>query len=89
MTESNAPTVSWQAGTPLTIGGLMLLPIERTTRQVAKGRAGVWLAVTKEAHAIVLNDGGTLRAVGADAMPVSLAQLRASVPGLDAVLATI
>lgn len=82
-------TVSWQVGAALTIAGLTLLPIERTTRQVVRGGAGVWMAMTKEARAIVLIEGGTARAFGVDAMPMSLAQLRTDVPGLDAVLARI
>lgn len=82
-------TDTLSAGQPVTLGGLTLLPIERTRvlAQISHGRP--WVAASKQVHVLILRDAAGLRAFDADARPLPLAQLRQQLPDLDAWLARL
>jgi hypothetical protein len=78
-----------RAGTPLTVGSVTLVPIERVVLQADGGRSGAWFAAGKEPCALIVRDGAGLRAVDTGAAQLPLDLLREQVAGLDAVLAAI
>ncbi len=84
MAEHHQRRLQWQAGPPLTVGAVTLLPIEQVLLQVHAGRAGGWITVSKEAVAIVVRDALLhWHALAADGSPMELDALRDRVPGLD------
>jgi len=84
---SHAETV--RAGTPLRVGSVTLLPIERVVVRSDMGALGAWFTAAKEPYALVVRDAGGIRALDIGATPVSLEALREGIPGLDAVLASM
>ena len=89
MRERSSRTLSVRVGTPLEVGQVTLLPIERIVTHADRCSDGAWFLVSKEPYAIVVRDAAGLHALGADAVALSLDRLREEVPGLDAVLASI
>jgi hypothetical protein len=89
MPERASHTETVRAGTPLRVGRVTLLPIERVVVRCQVGSLGAWLGATKEPYALVLRDEGGLRVVDASATEVSLEALRERLPGLDAALASM
>ena len=89
MLEPKLRTETLQAGTPLTVGGVTLLPIEHIVIHATKGNIGAWVSVAKEPYALIVRDSNGVHMLDTDVADVSLAQLRESVPGLDALLATM
>jgi hypothetical protein len=85
--ERRARTETWQAGKPLNVGTLTLVPIARMVLHAINGGEVVWLSASKEAQAIVVRDGVGTRAISTTASPVTLEMLREKIPDLDAVLA--
>ena len=77
------------AGTPVSHGPVMLLPIERVVLNAGCGNTRLWFSANKELYALIVHDAGGLRALDTDAAAVSLDELRERVPGLDAVLAAM
>ena len=86
MLERTRPTETVRAGTPVTRGTVMLLPIERVVLHSGRGKTRVWFSATKEPYALIVRDAGGLWAIDTDAAAVSLEALRQRVPGLDTVL---
>ena len=84
---SHAETV--RAGTPLRVGSVTLLPIERVVVHSDVGALGAWFTAAKEPYALVVRDAGGLRALDMGTTPVSLEALRDGIQGLDAVLASL
>lgn len=93
MLERTRHTETVRAGTPVTHGAVMLLPIERVVlhsgRGDDRGSTRVWFSAIKEPYALIVRDAGGLWAIDTDAAAVSLEALRQSVPGLDTVLAAM
>lgn len=89
MLECTSHTETVRAGTPVTHGAVMLLPIERVVLHSGRGNTRVWFSVIKEPYALVVRDAGGLWAIDTDAAAVSLDGLRERVPGLDTVLAAM
>jgi hypothetical protein len=89
MLERTSHTEIVRAGTPVTQGAVMLLPIERVELHSGWGNTRVWLSAIKEPYALIVRDAGGLWAVDIDAAAVSLEALRQRVPGLDTVLAAM
>ncbi len=86
MAEPPLHRTHWQAGRPLRVGGLTLLPIERVLLHAQRGRHGGWVTASKEPAAIVVRDALRWHALAADGSPMDLDALRQRVPGLDALL---
>jgi hypothetical protein len=87
MPERASRTETIRAGTPLRVGRVTLLPIERVVVRWHVWALGACFGAAKEPYALVVRDDGGIRAVDAGAREVSLEALRERVPGLDAVLA--
>ncbi|MBW6493179.1 MAG: hypothetical protein K0B16_01240 [Burkholderiaceae bacterium] len=51
------------AGAPVTIGALVLVPIERVVKHVDIGESGLWFSFEKEPYALVVRDANGARAV--------------------------
>ena len=89
MLECTRRSETVRAGTPVTHGAVMLLPIERVVLHSGRGNTRVWFSAIKEPYALIVRDAGGLWAIDTDAAAVSLEALRESVPGLDTVLAAM
>ena len=77
-----------RADPPVTVGSVTLLPIARIVVH-AIGTTPAWVAASKEPFALVVRDAGGIRALDANARPIPLEELRAKVPGLDALIGSI
>lgn len=89
MLERTRHTETVRAGTPVTHGAVLLLPIERVVLHSGWGNTRVWFSAIKEPYALIVRDAGGLWAIDTDAVAVSLDGLRERVPGLDTVLAAM
>jgi hypothetical protein len=89
MPERQEHTETLRAGTPLTVGAVTLLPIERVVMHSDKGASGLWFAVAKEPYALVVRDPGGLRGFDANAAQVSLERLCEKISGLEVLLASM
>lgn len=89
MPERSTRTLSVRVGTPLEVGPVTLVPIERIVTHADRWKERAWFLVCKEPYAIVVRDAAGVRAVGTDAVALSLDRLREEVPELDAVLGAI
>lgn len=89
MPEHEGHTETLRAGTPFTVGTVTLLPIERVVLQEHKGSTGVWCWASKEPHALIVRDPGGIHVLQTDTAAGSLEQLRAKIPGLDTLLASL
>lgn len=77
-----------RAATPLRIGAVTLLPLERIVVRVERGVLGAtWVFAAREPYALIVRDADGVRVVAIGVTGVSLEQLRERIPGLDAVLA--
>jgi hypothetical protein len=88
MPERKTHGETLQAGAPITVGALVLVPIERVERHVDIGESGLWFSFEKVPYALVIRDAYGTRAVNVEAVAVSLEELRAKIPGFDALLAS-
>ncbi|HEU0203289.1 MAG TPA: hypothetical protein VFR86_23015 [Burkholderiaceae bacterium] len=86
MPERTTDREALRAGTPMTLGGAILLPIERVVLHASQGDTGLWVWAAKELHVLIVRDENGTRALGTDAAAVSLDALREQVPQLDSVL---
>ena len=77
-----------QAGVPVTVGALVLVPIERVVRHVDSGELGLWFSFEKEPYALVVRDANGTRAINVEDVAVSIEELRAKIPGFDDLLAS-
>ena len=89
MPERNTRTETWRASTPVTVGSVTLLPIERVVLHADRGNTRLWFSATKEPYALVVRDAGGIRAVDTNAMAISLEVLREKLPEFDALLASM
>jgi len=89
MLERTGHTETVRAGTPVTQGTVILLPIERVVLHSGRGNTRVWFSAIKEPYALIVRDAGGLWAIDTDAAAVPLEALRQRVPGLDTVLAAM
>ena len=78
-----------RAGTPITVGSVTLLPIERVVVHSEQNNMRAWFSATKDPYALVVRDAGGIRAVDTDATAVPLEELRKKIPELDGLLASI
>ena len=88
MCDRDACGGTLRAGTPVRVAGISLLPIEHIVIHSNSGATGAWFSIAKQPYALIVRDAGGIRTVDVDAA-VSLQQLRDSIPGLDALLATM
>lgn len=87
MPERARHTETVRAGTPLRVGAVVLLPIERVVVHAGAGARGAWFTAAKEPYALVVRDGdGEVRVLDLGAGAVSLEELRERIPGLEGVL---
>lgn len=88
MPDSRRHSETLQAGAPVTVGALFLVPIERVVTHVDIGEMGLWFSFEKEPYALVVRDANGTRAVNVEAVAVSIEELRAKIPGFDDLLAS-
>jgi hypothetical protein len=76
----------WRAARVLRLGDVLLLPVERM--QVRRGMPGgpVWMSASLVPAAVVVREGGAVRALDAEGRPMSIEEIRRRVPDLDALL---
>ena len=77
------------AGTPLKVGPVGLLPIERVVLHARCMRRGLWCVAFREPWALIVRDAKGVRVVGACAAPPVLEALREQIPDLESVLAAL
>lgn len=68
---------------------MLLLAIERTVMHLAQAGGGLWCGAEKAPWALVIRDGGGIRALNVDGQDMPLERLRQAVPELDAWLARL
>ncbi len=75
-----------RAATPVRIGPVSLLPIERV--MVHRGRCALvaWVSAALEPYALIVRDPLGIRVIDVGTGTVSLEQLLERIPGLDALL---
>ena len=88
MPDSRTHSETLQAGAPVTVGALVLVPIERVVRHVDIGELGLWFSFEKEPYALVVRDANGARAVNVEAVAVSIEELCARIPGFETLLAS-
>lgn len=89
MPEHSRHRETWRVGAPVRVGAVTLAPIERVVIEAEAGALGLWCAAAREPYALVVRDAGGVRAVDAQAGPMSLEALREKVPELDRLLALL
>lgn len=89
MPEHGVQSGTLRAGRPLTVGAVTVLPIERTASHADCLGTHAWISFFREPYALVVRDAAGVRALGIGGEAISLERLRASVPGLDALLDSI
>lgn len=75
-----------RAGSPLRVGDVTLVPIERARIDSVKGDAGYWIGAFKEAFAVVLYDVSGVRVLSVDSSEIDLDSLIKETPNLGAIL---
>ena len=66
MPEPKAGSDVLRAGTPVTVGAVTLLPIERVVTHARQSNSSVWFSVSKEPLALVIRDADGIRAIETD-----------------------
>lgn len=89
MPERIFRTGALRAGMTVTLGSVILLPIERVVLRSDRGNTGAWISASMEPYALIVRDAGGIRSINIDAAAGSFEELRVGVPGLDAVLAAM
>ncbi len=75
-----------RAATPVSVGSVSLLPIERVLVHSDRNAPVAWASAALEPYALIVRDALGIRALDVGAGAVSLEQLRERIPGLDAML---
>ncbi len=77
-----------RAATPVRIGPVSLLPIERVMLDAGRCAPApmAWVSAALEPYAVIVRDALGIRVIDVGAGAVSLEQLRERIPGLDAML---
>ena len=78
-----------RAGTPLTVGPVTLLPIERVVLHAHRMRRGLWCVALREPCALIVRDAEGVRVVDASVATPTLEALRERIPDLENVLAAL
>lgn len=78
--------VALRAASPLSIGDVTLVPIERAWIRSDMGDAGYWISAFKEVVAVVVCDASGIRALDADSSEIALDALIRKTPNLSAIL---
>lgn len=78
-----------RAASPLRIGDVTLVPVERAAVGSASGEAGCWIGAFKEVVAVVICDASGVRVLTADSAEIPLDDLIRETPNLGAVLAEL
>lgn len=89
MPERSVRFESLRAGTALSIGSVVLLPIERVVLHSHRAERGWWLLADKHLHALIVRDASGIRGIDAEGAAVPLDALEEEVPGLGATLAAL
>lgn len=76
-----------RATSPVRVGDVTLVPIERAVIHSDRGEAGCWLGAIKEPFAVILCDAAGVRALAADSTEIPLDDLIQKTPNLAAILA--
>lgn len=74
------------AGTPLTLNGVTVIPIEKVDVCGRNMKQGYWLYGSKKAEALIICDPEGIRAFDMQANELSLKKLIKDVNGLDGLL---
>ncbi len=78
-----------RAASPLSVGGVTLVPIERAWIGSDRGDAGCWISASKEVFAVVVCDASGARALAADSSEIALDALIRKTPNLGAILSEL
>lgn len=78
-----------RAASPLSVGDVTLVPIERAWIRSDMGDAGYWISAFKEAFAVVVCDASGLRALAVDSSEIALDDLIQETPNLGAILSKL
>ena len=78
-----------RAASPLRVGDVTLVPIERVWIRSDMGDRGCWISAFKEASAVVLCDASGVRALAMDSSEIPLDNLIREIPDLGAILAKL
>lgn len=75
-----------RAVTPVHVGSVSLLTIERVTVHPGRCAGVAWVSAALEPYALIVRDGLGIRVIDVGAGAVSLEQLREQITGLDGLL---
>ena len=75
-----------RAGSPLSVGDVTIVPIERAGIRSDMGDAGYWISAFKEVVAVVVCDASGVRALDPDSQDIALDALIRETPNLGAIL---
>ena len=89
MPESHVRSETLRAGSPVSIGAVTLLFIERVVVHTSKEGFGAWFSAMKEPYAIIVRDNEGIRSIETETMRTSLEKLRKELPGFDTALASM
>ena len=78
-----------RAASPLTVGDVTLVPVERVGSRSDRGDAGYWICAFKEVFAVVVCDANGIRALDADSSEIALDALLQNTPNLGAILSEL
>lgn len=78
-----------RAASPLSVGDVTLVPIERAWVRSDMADAGYWISAFKEVFAVVVCDASGVRALDADSSEIALDALIRKTPNLGAILAEL
>ncbi len=75
-----------RAATPVRVGPVSLLPIERVMVHPGRCALVAWVSAGLEPYALIVRDALGIRVIDVGAEMISLEQLLERIPGLDALL---
>lgn len=78
-----------RAGSPLRVGAVTLVPVERVSIRSDQGDAGHWVSASKEVFAVVVCDADGVRVLAANSSEIALDALIDETPKLGAILSEI
>ena len=87
MPERTRRTETLRPGAPVRVGSVTLVPVERVVVRAHAEERLAWCSASKEPFALIVLEDRGARAIGPDAAPIPLEDLRERVPGLDGLLA--
>jgi hypothetical protein len=78
-----------RAGSPLRVGDVTLVPVERVRIRSDQRDAGCWMSAFKEPVAVVVCDAGGVRALAVESSEIALDVLIRETPNLAAILSEL